>query len=50
VSDIDTVVVVESLNALDPEWPIREATRVATQSLPSQDLPCRLCEIFEERI
>jgi hypothetical protein len=25
VSDIDTVVVVDSLKALDPEWPIREA-------------------------
>ena len=26
VSDIDTVVVVVGLKALDPEWPIREAT------------------------
>ena len=25
VSDIDTVVVVVGLKALDPEWPIREA-------------------------
>ena len=27
VSDIDTVVVVVGLKALDPEWPIREAMR-----------------------
>jgi hypothetical protein len=27
VSDIDTAVVVDGLKALDPEWPIREATK-----------------------
>jgi hypothetical protein len=32
VSDIDTVVV-DSLKALDPEWPIREADMQATYRL-----------------
>jgi len=29
-SDIDTVVVVESLKVLDPKWPIREADSTQT--------------------
>ena len=33
VSDIDTVVVVVGLKALDPEWPIREAIG-ATADIP----------------
>jgi hypothetical protein len=33
VSDIDTAVVVVGLKALDPEWPIREATLVASSGL-----------------
>jgi hypothetical protein len=31
VSDIDTVVVVVGLKALDPEWPIREAISVIAE-------------------
>jgi hypothetical protein len=35
VSDIETVVV-DSLKALDPEWPIREADMTARSGLPPQ--------------
>ena len=33
VSDIDTVVVVDGLKALGPEWPIREADIAQTSSI-----------------
>ena len=33
VSDIDTVVVVVGLKALDPEWPIREVVVVGLKAL-----------------
>jgi hypothetical protein len=38
VSDIDTVVV-DSLKALDPEWPIREADIEGTEILQCSGLP-----------
>ena len=38
VSDIDTVVV-DSLKALDPEWPIREAD-IARRGWDGRKVPC----------
>ncbi|HXR35539.1 MAG TPA: hypothetical protein VN754_06305 [Candidatus Binataceae bacterium] len=33
VGDIDTTVVMDSLKALDPEWPIREAEVASARSI-----------------
>ena len=44
VSDIDTVVVVVGLKALDPEWPIREAIG-AIAEVACVRLKCRECRV-----
>jgi hypothetical protein len=48
VSDIDTVVVVVGLKALDPEWPIREVVVVGLKAL-DPEWPIREADMADAR-
>ena len=48
VSDIDTVVVVLGLKALDPEWPIREVVVVGLKAL-DPEWPIREADMADAR-